>query len=495
MLRPSFVVYAAVVRSRPMTLFERIVGKESAFKRELRRYVPSEGWITISNIATQITPALKPLVNRTVLEEVYQSLPDLVYKPSQQQGEGEGDTLVCRKVWLEHLRQHRGQEDTMVTEGAPRSLTSEDDLITAVSPYLPNHVYVPLRAIARNLPFDIITSVRQSRFLFLPNHPDKFDVAHCLDDNCIVAKRVPLYTTTDGVDYFPNMYYEYEHDPDLMMKLALVLPSMRGINEIDSLKRLPINLRRDLRSKGYSLTCLCAMHEELFEVVRMDDDNFSVFIRSLVSDPETTDPETSRQRDSDLELLFEQQRDELLKPCTQITTHNAFSPLDVESFISTALKLHAGRRIVYAHKIGHVASDVVEHTLMKHLPKDPQEKMEYDSLMKKLPQRIAKQLSFVQGGCRAFLRARPQYFAIETDPKNPMNLKVGRGVVQLPHSAAFEAEEDAQSKLDEMNQVKSGEEGEGEEGWRRWWWRSPSNGHLARRCLRHPDTWGSAHRP
>jgi len=423
-----------VVRPK-MSLFERIVGRESALKKEVRRHIPSQGWTNMPYMMSHIATTLRGIVTPDVLREVLVTLPDCEIR---------GDK-VCRSVWLDTADPNA---HSLESNHQAREVTSDEELAHIMAPYVPYGLFVPIRAISRMAPFDMTAALRLNRFQFLARFPDRFEVAHCLDDNILVARR-----KKKEKEYYPLMYDEFELEPEFLCQIALCLPSMRGISDAEAVQRIPIKLRRDLRMKGWSLVAICAMYEELFDVVRMDDENFNVTIRSIVSDEDNTDPDGPRMRHSDLDLLYEERQAELDPLAQPEKAIGGRVPITEENFLETALQIHAGKRKrLYRNKHKHnpmMHADALGRIIEVHLPATGE--IEYDELAKRLPQNAVQALQFEEGGLHGFLKARPDNFTMvaKGDMSAP-EVWISRGKVQLvPEKPALITEGGERRDLEE----------------------------------------------
>ena len=395
-----------------LPLYQRIVGKESALMRDIRRYVPSEGWSTVSHVSFILAPHLRSIVNPGILNEILHSLSDCVVREDR----------VCRKFWLDS----NPPDPELMASNQPRTLADDDELCSCVLPYIP-HFYVPLRAVARQLPGDLFLAMRTSRFIFLTKYPEIFELAHCIDENALVVRRIDKKRPEDG--FTPHMFHEFQEDRELMGVVALALPSRTGLSEGESMERLPIGLRREVVARGYSLTTLCSMYEGLFEVIREDEDSFSVLIRSLVSDEEITDPECKRQKESDLETSFEGKRHELEQLMIPTEPCSAFELVTADRFVEVAKKIYSGREaLTMSRRLCLVRADTIQKEVWKILPEDSKA-MEYDEILLKLDSKVRRQLSFEEGGLREFLKKRKEHFVYT---EGLSTIKVARGAKPVP---------------------------------------------------------------
>ena len=386
------IVKFPVVRKplHQVSFIESYLGKESELKMKLRRYVPSQGWSSLTYIYKNLAPSLSTILIESSLKELMWGL----------RGCRIENDWVCRNDWMES----NPVDPSETSEGKTRAFANEAELADAMLPYIPRD-FVPLRAIALQTPIDIFPALRDSRFSFLLRHPDKFVVAQCVDDNAIVARSL------SNVGRCRVLYQRYRFLRHSLIAAALAIPSKDPLSEIDCMHRIPKTYRRRILSSGYSFSTLASIFSDLFSVEREDDFAFATSIRSKISDPEKSHPDNPRITSRAITKIMSSAGKKLLK-CVENADMSIFRKISAEEdFLQTALDIREGKAALkYSKRVGAVRDELIQNEIIGCLSGERSKYVEYDELLLKLSPKVRRQLAYEDGGLRKFIAGRPKIF-------------------------------------------------------------------------------------
>ncbi|KNH05188.1 Tetratricopeptide repeat-containing protein [Perkinsela sp. CCAP 1560/4] len=378
-------------KSAPKPYLHNYFGKESELKGKIRRYVPSQGWTSAKYLFKNLAPSLSNILVESTLKELLAELRGCRFENDR----------ACRTKWLDSSP----ADANMTNDGMIRSFQNDLELCEAVQDYIPCQ-FVPLREVALQTPIDVFTALRESRFLFLLRFPEKFTVAHCIDDNTIVVKNLQS-------NNFDPCYRRYRSYSDAILAAALCIPCKDAISEKDCLYRIPRFYRIIIRNMGYSFSTLAGLYPDLFVVESDDELSFSNGIRSKVSDPEKSHPDNPPLSTKAVVRLL-QRNYRRLEALTESRNTEIFREIKTEDeFLQTALDIQNGKAALrFSRRIGTVRDELIQNEILSCLPQDPAESLEYDEVLLNLTPKVRRQLAYQEGGFRKFVADRNSLFIV-----------------------------------------------------------------------------------
>ena len=383
------VVRKGIVRK---TFLEQVLGKESELKMRLYRYVPSQGWTSLDNIYKNLDPSITRVVTESSLRELMRAI----------RGCRVENGMVCRVDWIES----NPDDVAKIASEKARVFQNDEELAETMLAYIPR-AFVPLRAVARQVPIDIFPALRDSRFLFLLRHPEKFEVSHCVDDNCLVVRNI-----TEGKPCTVK-YEQFRLLRSTLIAAALAIPSQNPLSETDCLHRCPKTYRRRLNNAGFSFTTQASLFPKIFDLEREDEISCATSILSKLSDPEKSHPDNPKITTKIISkiLLHAKGKFEKLMDVPEFSIFRKIGSQD--DFLQASLSIREGNAALrHAKRIGAVRDDFIQNEILNILPQKP-ESVEYDVVLLKLSPKVRRQLAYEDGGLRKFLQDRPTIFYVE----------------------------------------------------------------------------------